>query len=223
MKPHGSRKTPVPQDGGGHRPLNSAAAQSCACPLIPPAKGSGPGMSLRCRGHALTMAARAEGLAFPLRWSRRTAERLLLTVWITHSVPACRTSGETQNTICGAGCTEEIFCRFVPIAPGKGKSRRFILKKRKDTDCAREWPGSLLCPLFYLYPILPRRPQYGHAILLPSVSILPAGERTTAAAFDLRPTHHLTPPPLARAVSGKRRRTERKLTSNSGRHYSFSG
>ena len=88
MKPHRSRKAPVPQDGGGHMPLNSAAARGCACPLTPPAKGScageKPALPGPCSHHGCTV----RGSCPPLRWSRRTAERQIVTLLITHAVPA---------------------------------------------------------------------------------------------------------------------------------------
>ena len=54
------------RNGGHHAAELGCSRNGCRCPLAPPVRGRLPGMILRCRSHALTLAAQAEELASPL-------------------------------------------------------------------------------------------------------------------------------------------------------------
>ena len=74
MKPHGSQRTPVPKDGGGHE-----AAELGRSPWLPVSVDPS-GQGIGCCGKTCAAGAMlspwlrwARGLPSPLRWSRRTA------------------------------------------------------------------------------------------------------------------------------------------------------
>ena len=84
--------------------------------------------SLRCRGHAVTMAAQVGKLASSLRWFRRTAERLIRSL---RSLPpegiAASRGSAGENTNAAQPSPEAVF--LIPKTPDRGKSPAIIALK----------------------------------------------------------------------------------------------
>ena len=102
-------------------------------------------MILRCRGHALTMAVQDEGLAFPLRFARRTAERHFRSTHDHAAKPCCPQSRQAAMMIYTGICWSKAHIGH-SFPAGSGKLRQcFDIK----TDAERLFKivKVFLCPV----------------------------------------------------------------------------